>query len=346
MKYFQEIVAFNERTVKDTLIGKMRLGSKLQEAFRFIVDKVPAHEPMDLNKVDWLKTKNYNWCVIQKDNVTLIIRHYGNHFTIFTKRFTEHDMGEHTYKEYRYSGFTYFSETEHLSDEESDARCDDNFVDLNNSLTRLIEIVAENGVHTIWNDLSFVRPKHVEAKVMFDGDEIYSFDNFIFGCDEIFHLAFMLFAENEIVEKVKEFEGKEGQMLNSRYKIDYVRSEVDKEYYHSTGIGLIDTLSEKESKSFQDVYSLGRWYYEDMYFGNIKKNIEKFLFTSHDKVFAETFNKDIMIMAQFTNPYIKMMHELFIAEGNDIDIKVFVSFLPKNFMEFLEMSCRVNLTKL
>ena len=66
---------------------------------------------------------------------------------------------------------------------------------------------------------------------------------------------------NDMIEKLKSF--KVGDVLNETYTINRIVTEVTDDYYHSAGLSLTKK-GEKESK-WEDVYSLTRWFYDDIF---------------------------------------------------------------------------------
>ncbi|WP_300571224.1 hypothetical protein [Flavobacterium sp.] len=341
----KEIFNFDDNRVKENIVYKDKIVKKIKHCMKYLENHLPVNEldkdnKFDFNKIKFDEGKNYDWFFLNNEKVTILVRQYRCHFTFFT-------MNKHEVDSYfnKLAIFTLHDDSEKMEDNLSDEYCDNNFKTLEEVLPQLVDIIAEQKVGGMWNPLSFVRPKFTEVKIAFVGEEsVHSLDTLIFACDELFHMYLMKFAENETLAKLKDL--KAGDAFGKYYTIASVSLDLKEGYYHGVGLKKYRNNDETKKEDWSDVYSLTRYEYETLFFANSKDDVEKFLFANHDKVFGETFTKDIMIMAQFTNKYIKMMHELFIAEGNEIDIKVFVSFMPEHFVDFLEISYRVNLTKL
>lgn len=102
--------------------------------------------------------------------------------------------------------------------------------------------------------------------MVFVGESIYSVDKLIFCAEELSSTHTALFAENEMLEKLKEITDRVGEKFDHQYTIKEVRTEFPKQYsdpyYHGVGLNL-----EKEDgkTDFQDVYSLTMYYYESIF---------------------------------------------------------------------------------
>lgn len=181
-----DLFKFERETVTNYLIREVKLLSKIKKSFNYVADKLSNQAlPTDLETLDWCKGKNYNWCVIKEGDVTLIIRQFRTHFTIFTKLAKK---GKEYYEEGEldsFGCFMYHSDSSLLSDKESDALCDDNFLDLNNSISQIIEMVSK-GKTQFWNPSSFTRPKHVIVESVYSSENISSVDRIILASEEIF----------------------------------------------------------------------------------------------------------------------------------------------------------------
>jgi len=221
---------------------------------------------IDLNKIKENEGKNYNWSTVTYKNVTLVIRRYRYHLTIFTRVFKD---GK--YPKTVNGAFTFNTDMDKFGDkhdEMMDYYYDKPFTDLNVVIKDLLEKLStgDGSVHWVWNDYSLKRPEHVDIKVSFAENSIYSLDDFSFCMEELSQIYLELFSENEMIKKLKEFNT--GEKLNDRYKIGKIITEVKDDYYHAVGMELIDTMNKNENR-FQDVYSLARYYFEDVFKGSI-----------------------------------------------------------------------------
>ena len=268
-----ELFDFDKREVTNYIEYDLETFSKAKEPFNYVVNtlKKLGHsyvlktlDNIDANKIVERKGKNYHWSVIEHKDTVIAIRRYRSHLTIFTKAKTESETG---YVSTEYGCFTFevnFEKFGDKRDEMSDKYYDKPFTGLNEILADLFTLLKTRSVHWVWNSYSLKRPDYVDIKLVFRGKEISSFDNFIFCMEELSSTYQELFAETTMLSKLKEFTNKVGEMFNGRYKIESVTTDVKDDYYHSAGIGLIDTIG-SEGKSFKDVYSLTRWYIEDMF---------------------------------------------------------------------------------
>lgn len=254
-----DLFKFEERDIVNHMFYELKLNYKFQDAFNYVIGKLKVQKVKPLEKIKWREGKNYHWAAVQHDNVTFLFRHYGQHFTIFFKVEDNKTKFDRT----KYGCFTYHTNTDKLSEELQDKYCGNYFIDINESLIPLFELVGENGIHGLWNPLIFIRPKHVDVKNVWDGGEydISSINDFIFCCDELFSQYLELFAENEMFEKIQTIN--EGDMLGV-YKVLKVNKKLKDGYYHGVGLTMTNTnFAEKESWS--DVYSLTRYYLHDVF---------------------------------------------------------------------------------
>ena len=263
-----ELFQFEKREVTDYIRYELETLQKFREPLKLIIQSliksknvlnITSLDNIDLNKVKEKEGKNYDWSVFVYKNVTLVIRRYSKHLTIFTKvdKSTGNEYGAFTFS----TDFDKFGED---SDEMSDKYYDEPFTGLNEIIVNLLNLLNERSVHWVWNSVSLPRPKYVDIKLIFNNYEISSLDDFTFCMEELSNIYLSLFAETTMLEKLKEYENKIGENLSKRYKIGKVVTKVKNDYYHDVGMTLIDTM-DKDRESFQDVYSLTRWYFEDIF---------------------------------------------------------------------------------
>jgi hypothetical protein len=221
---------------------------KMKDAFDFIVKKLKVQTKTKLSEMKWKEGKNYDYAVLQDENVTLLIRNYGVHFTFWG--FFKAKEDDHRGSEFFM--FTYHTDKDKLkTDDEKDARVDDNFIDIDLSIQSFIKVIKEGNAHMVWNSVACVIPKHCEVKIGFTGSSIHSFDLLIFGCEELSTLQMQLFAENEMWTLLKKV--KVGDKIG-RETVEYVNTVLPKQYsdpyYHGLGIKFV------KGSHMEDVYSL------------------------------------------------------------------------------------------
>lgn len=256
-----EIFKFGKRDIVFHLMYEKKMNSKFVQAFNYVIEKIkPQDFTNNLSSLKWDKGKNYHWASIKKDNIIFLIRHYRTHFTIYFKIEDYGLFHEINFDISSYGCFTFYTNTELLSDDESDERVDNNFLDLNNLIENIFNHINKNWLHLLSNSASLPRPKHVEIKNVWDGgkDFITSIDEFIFCCEELFGKYQEYFAINEVLEKIKTF--KVGDMLGV-YKITKIKTTVKDDYYHNVGIEIQNTNFPNSKPEFKDVYSLAHWHY-------------------------------------------------------------------------------------
>jgi hypothetical protein len=269
-----EIFKFDKSDITRHIEYELKTLSKFKEPLNYIIKSleklgnsktITSLKKVDLNKIKEKEGKNYHWSTFTYKNVTLVIRRYGSHLTIFTKVIK--DKREDSRYSIEYGAFTLntdFKKFGDKQDEMADKYYDKPFTGLNLIIKDLLLLLIDKGVHWVWNSVSLKRPDHIKIELAFDGNSINSLDNFAFCMEEIDNIYLTLFAETTMLKKLKEYKDKTGESLNKRYKVGKVSTEVKDEYYHSAGIELIDTMG-KESKSFQDIYSLTRYHFEDIF---------------------------------------------------------------------------------
>jgi len=256
--HLEDIFKFEERDVTSYMTYELKLPAKFKEAFTYLTTKMKVQPLKALDKIKWDEGKNYDWAVIKSGEVTLLIRKYQSHFTIFYKK----ENQENKYNN-RYGCFTYSTNRDKLSDKESDARVDNNFLDLEANINDIFKLIAEDKAHGLWNSYTLVRPKFVEVKTVWNGgDDISSIETFIFACDELFSKYLEIFAQTDMFDRIKTI--KKGSVLNDKYKVLGVKTTLKDGYYHDIGLTLQGTNG-ATSESWYDVYALTRWYLKDIF---------------------------------------------------------------------------------
>ena len=267
----EKLFKFEKRDIVDKIRYEMDLFSKVRKPITFIIETLinlghsitlTSLEDVELNNVKPNKGKNYNWFVVKFENIELLIRTYGTHFTIFTK--ANILRGTHSYTEY--GAFTFFSDikkmTPEMEDKMHEAYYENPFIDLNVCIKNIIELILKGSFHSLWNSVSLPRPKHVEIKIAYNNEEISSLDNFAFCLEEIDSIYLELFAQTTMFEKLKTLSNRIGEQFDRQYIIKEIRTELKDDYYHGVGIVLID----KDDKTkFVDVYSLSAYYYGNVF---------------------------------------------------------------------------------
>lgn len=265
---------FDKEDVTRHIIYELDALNNLREPLDYIISTLESQgkvitinslKKINLNKLKEKDGKNYSWSVINYQNVTLLVRRYRRHLTIFTKVAKRSDI---KYKEttYEIGAFTFYSELKHLSDEEHDKMSelfyDKPFYDLNKHITSLLTMLSERSVHWVDNSAAWKIEKHIEVKKAFCGENISSIDWTIFCLEEIASIHNSLFSETTMLNKLEEVKSRIGEDFDSQYKIKEVKTKVENEYYHDAGILLED---EDGKTRFQDVYSLTCYYYDKVF---------------------------------------------------------------------------------
>lgn len=268
---------FKDDIIKNHIQYELKTFRKLREPLNYIFETLEKlghsitidslDKKINLNKLKEKEGKNYHWSVVKYKSVSLLIRRYSNHLTIFTKLVNE-DKFSHSMTG-GVGAFTFHPEFKYLTyseqDRMNDMLYDKPFSELNKYINSLFTLLIERGAHWVDNSAAWKIPDYIDVKVAFDENRIQSVDLFIFCMEEIDSIHLELFAETTMLEKLEEFKSKIGEQFDYQYKIKRVENKVKNKYYHDAGI-----LLEKEdgSTSFQDVYSLTRWYYDNIFVEN------------------------------------------------------------------------------
>ncbi len=226
----------------------------------------------DLNKVVEKEGKNYHWSVFKYKNATLLVRRYGQHLTIFTRVEEPHEYRQGLTNSI-IGAFTFHANSEKIPENKrdrfSDLRYEKPFIDLNKHVTDLFRNLTEKdaNIHWVWNSVSWKREDHIDIELAFAAYEhISSYDGTIFAFEELSSIHLTLFAETTMLKEIEKFKSKIGKSFNSEYNIKSVSTDVEDDYYHNVGIMLVEKKNKKKTK-WEDVYSLTRWFYKEV-FGN------------------------------------------------------------------------------
>ena len=223
------------------------------------INKIP-----NLSKIKERKGKNYDWSCISYKDITLVIRKYNHHLTIFTKI----KNNKPSLHKYDYGAFTMNSDTDKIDDGILDSYLnnayDNPFSDLNDIILELLTLLSEKSVCNVWNSYSLRRPKHVDIKYVFENNDISNLELYVYCMEEVSNVYLEMFAETDMLKRLSYFICKTDEMLDDRYKIGKVINIVKGGYYHNVGMGLIDTMGGNKER-FTDVYSLTRWYIKNMF---------------------------------------------------------------------------------
>lgn len=283
-----EIFKFDKRDIDSYMLRTLNIRNKFKKSFIYLYDKISTKQKgayvikdkMDLENLTWSEGKNYNWLAltdsIENPLVNILIRHYGNHFTIFFKykyKITDNsELDDYFYT--RTGVFTFETNLDNMSDKEHDSYIEDRFKDINVYLHKILESMKEDDIRSVWNSYSLSlekdkpRPKHIICKNIWDGDEtVDSIDLLIFAVEELFHKYLEIFSETDMLEKIKTM--KVGDTFGSKeypYEVVEIRTEVKDDYYHNVGLVLKQTnFTGKTDEKWDDVYALTRWRYNEIF---------------------------------------------------------------------------------
>lgn len=271
-----KIFNFDKSDITRYIEHELKTLEKFKEPLNFVINCLVKQKKciniqsldkdLKLNKVKEREGKSYNWSVFTYNNITLVVRRYGHHLTIFTKV----DKGGVDFMDrpnIDYGAFTLHTNMEQFGEKHDkmlDVYYENPFTDLTVIIKDLFTLLSErsSGVAFVWNSASLKRPKHVELKLIFSGNTISSLDLFVFCMEELENTYQELFSETIMVQRLKEL--KTGEKLGKIYEVGEITSTIaEDDYYHNVGVELLDIRNRKK-KDFKDVYSLTRYYAEDI----------------------------------------------------------------------------------
>lgn len=275
-----ELFVFDEQDIQFQIIHKMNINSKASKSFTYVHEKlvllgfhldITDQKEYDLDSVKMDEGKNYNWVAITSGDYRFIIRQFGTHSTVFWKKikvktYPKEDGSTFSFNRVKNGAFLFSVKESKLSDAERDEYYDKPLTELTKMFPRVIEMMDENILHLLWNNLSFQLPKHCKVETCYEGESISSLDKFAFACDELSSKHLALFAENEMLEKLKTL--KVGADFGTHDTIESISTEFPKQYsdpyYHGVGLNIISKTRDEKSK-WHDVYSLTRYYFDEVF---------------------------------------------------------------------------------
>lgn len=268
-----DVFDFDGDDIKRIIIHDLNLLTNIKKSYDFVFEKMKAlgyhgdftnRPEIDLNTVKVKECKNYNWIAVTNDNTNLIIRQYNQHLTVYVRYITIYKIGEVNYKQSHYGCFTLNVNLSNL-DENDDACWDNKFLELNKLIINIFTLISENQLYLVSNSAALPYPKYVKISNIYNEENISSIDKLIFCAEELSSLHMQLFAENDMIEKLKNMSDRIGTKLDNGI-ITSINTEFPKEYgspyYHAIGVKV-----EKANNriDFIDIYSLTKWHLKDVY---------------------------------------------------------------------------------
>lgn len=271
-----EIFKFEKNDITHYLEYELKVFNRVKEPINYIIKrlveagnyKALTDDDMSLTGMSEDEGKSYNWSVATYKNITLLIRRYNTHFTIYYKIETDKKEFMSEDKKINRGAFVFHLDYDKVpkgkSDEMHGKHWDAPFTTLNESIKNIFDLLIERGGGWFWNSVCIKRPDYVEMKDIYNGNTISSLDLFTYCLEEIDTMYCCMFAQHTMLNKLKDFENKIGEMFDTRNSIDYVNSEITNKYYYNLGIGLIDTTNDNK-KTFVDVYNLTNYYFKNVF---------------------------------------------------------------------------------
>jgi len=267
---------FNKRDVERVLIYDLKAFRTIRDSFIYVHTLLSQqgygydlnkNSSPDFNKLKWSEGKNYQWlalCMGDKDGSTqFLIRQYGRHLTVFTK----FSYSEESYRDTVYACFTFNTNNDKMNATQREASdLNENFFhEFQIAFPEILRLVNENKLHSLWNNRDLPRPSYVDVKTAFYGETIISIDLLIFGAEELTQKHMELFAENDMLDMLKSLREVSGRDFDANNKVKEVVTDFPKQYsdpyYHGVGIAVVDA---KDKRSFHDVYTLTRYYFDEV----------------------------------------------------------------------------------
>lgn len=279
---------FDKRKITDYLRYDIKSIENFKESFEYLRTKLPKNDLQDLSICKWHETKNYDYCLIEVDDLTFIIRQFRKHFTLFIKQSVNHKIRDFDYDKSSYHIVTFFVNEEIEGYVE---RYDviDHYKELNDTLPKIIELGKErNKLWLIDNSAAIPVPNYVKIETALHGEEIYNINTYIFALEELFGLHFQFFCETEMIEKIKEFNvgDKFKYGVITKVAID-LEMHGDDPYYHSVGL----EVTTDGKVEFKDIYTLASYYYDDVFGQPEITKRRKFIINYNNEKYGISYQK-------------------------------------------------------
>jgi len=281
-----KIFKFSEDEARSLFEYNLKLVGRIGSSFDYVFEKMEklghhiSGDNPKLSKDKFREGKNYHWSSLKTDdNIQMLFRQYGQHLTVYTCRTTPlYDGDTLLWTETNYSSFTFHVETSKITREDviegipqpdesikwvsdyySDYFYDEPFLMFNIYLPEIIQHVRKGNEWLISNSSSIKVPKFVDIKMIFHGNTIDSYDNIIYCAEELSNTHICLFAENEMLEAIKQYNV--GDTFGKGFEegtITKVATDVKDDAYYHCGLGM--KLKHNGKDKWIDVYSLTQYY--------------------------------------------------------------------------------------
>lgn len=268
----QKLFSFDKKDVESYIRFELNTFRRYKKSFDYVYEtlsKLGFHydatnkKNIAFHKMKVYEGKNYNWFAVSYKESLLIFRQYGLHYTIYANQQKDIDRGIYS----RSTGCaTFYTNTDVLLDDEQIKFYDNPFAEINKVFLDMAELINQGNIHSLWNDVTFKRDSINTVKVAFRNEEIYSFDESIFCFEELSDIELCLFAENDMLEKLKTIKHRIGNTFRKDSVIEDIVTDFPEQYsdpyYHGVGIKL---KTKNGGSKFIDVYSLTMWYMDDIF---------------------------------------------------------------------------------
>lgn len=329
---------YSEQDEKRDYFRSAKIGKKFKFAIEYLLNHLPINEigkenKINFDKIKFKEGKNYNWFFLNKKNLTILVRKYGSHFTFYSLL-----QGKY---ERKLSVFTICDNSELMNDETSDSFCDDNYKSIKKYFPKLVEMIENNKVHSLWNSISFPVEDYTEVKIASIGDEsIHSLDVLMFAADELLNTYICTYAENDVLEQIKKY--KVGDMFGDAYKITKVKTELKDGYYHSCGLSLHNTNFPDSKGSWSDIYSLAQFYCDQLNHDEIvaKREVMEFIKANHSEILSQipSVKEQPYIFMNLDHIYTDIAYKMFKENGSEMKSEYFYKAIPKSYQNFIRYS--------
>ena len=143
---------YSEQDEKRDYFRSAKIGNKFKIAIEYLLNYLPINKigkenKFDFNKIKFDEGKNYDWFFLNKENLIILVRQYGSHFTFYS-------LFQGKYEK-KLSVFTICDNNELMSDKTSDSFCDDRYKSIKKYFPKLVEMIENNKVYSLWNSISF-----------------------------------------------------------------------------------------------------------------------------------------------------------------------------------------------
>lgn len=334
---------FDEQHERLEVFHEGKMDKKIQFAMDYLLQHLPINKikkdnTVNFDKLKFDEGKNYDWYFLTKKDLAILVRQYGSHFTFYISRKGKFES--------KLAVITLHDDKELMTKEEREAfEYDfDSFMGIKQYFPKLVELIEEGKIQSLWNNLTFPRPSYTKVETAFASkDSINSLDTLFFAMDEICSKYLSTYAEKDVLNLIKDY--KVGDMFGKAYKITKVATEVQDGYYHGVGLEFQNTNFPDSKPSWSDVYSLARFYSDELNYKALvrQRSILEFAEDNHEEILSAipSPEQQPFIWMNLKYLYMNELDRLYKARVGEIEGWESNEALTKEFINFIEYSYKM-----